>query len=420
MKQLWPPNKVIERELFEPSDQLIKHWVEEPSCLDKDLIIDLENSVLACEKRRAYLSARTASMVENIDPADIITRKMPAELASVLQRRRDASRADFSSEPKPGQIRLIEHLIGPDGPTGIDLASPLAVLLFEPTENPAIWYGYGVSPETDYAGYWDLVLEDGVDTPFDPIAGMVQVWNPVHVLLSSSTERVLAQLSDGRLAALSSLVHEYLFGEETNTADADPGTLALRWLDGHRLLTGTPLGGKDDPRYRYQQLYHATFEAVRATARELLYEFEDNEVPVVGSGLERTSWLDQLAARVGKWADDLQVSWTPAPDVAIAMSAPAESSAGSIEHKYNLNNRLLMKFVLRQVEQSELVEVHLALLGKEPLTVTPSEDGLDLPGHELSTASPETVFTFLLDTQGEITVKDEDSELVIPITPISA
>ena len=63
MKQLWPPNKVIERKMFEPSDQLIKHWVEEPSSLDKDLIIDLENNVLACEKRRAYLSARTDSMV---------------------------------------------------------------------------------------------------------------------------------------------------------------------------------------------------------------------------------------------------------------------------------------------------------------------------------------------------------------------
>ena len=417
MKQLWPPNKVIERKLFEPSDQLIKHWVEEPSCLDKDLVIDLENNVLACEKRRAYLSARTASMVENIDPANISTRKMPAELASVLQRRRDASRADFPSEPKPGQIRLIEHLIGPDGPTGIDLANPLAVLLFEPTENPEIWYGYGVSPETDYAGYWDLVLEDGVDTPFDPMAGMVQVWNPVHVLLSSSTKRVLAQLSDERLGALSSLVHEYLFGDETNPTDADPGTLALRWLDGHRLLTGTPLGGKDDPRFRYQQLYHTTFEAVRVTARELLHEFEDKEVPVEESVPEHANWLDQLAARVGKWADEFQLSWTHAPDVAIAMSA--ETRSRGIEHKYNLNNRLLMKFVLRQVEQSELVEVHLTLLGKEPLTVTPSEDGLDLPAHELSTSSPETVFTFLLDTQSVITVKDEGYELVIPITPIS-
>lgn len=413
MKQLWPPIDSIERQLYGPSEGIVRRWIDDSSDLDDEILAQLSNNPLAMEQREAYLSARKVGGLESIDPGTIQPRKMPSELLSLIQRRQKSAKHNYSPTPLPGQIRLIESLIGPDGATGIDLAYPLAFLLLEPAENPSVWYGYAVSGETDYAGYWDMLLEDEVDTPFDPMAGMIQVWNPTYLYLTRSTERILAQLSDRRLQALQSIAREYLVGEETDPADADPGVHSVRWIDGHRVLTGSPLGGLDDPRVRYQQLYHATFETVSAIARNIIdAQLAEKRTDILGT--ERESLLGQLGNNIRHWADKLKLTWEPAPELALAMSSDQVS-----ESRFCLQDQLIFQFVEREVREDFLIEVHVTLIGEAPIRITPIENNVELPGYELTQESPHSIVTFSITDQGEIAVSSGDLSLVIPITPLN-
>ena len=147
----------------------------------------------------------------------------------------------------------------------MDLPRPLAVLLAEPTETRQVWYGWLATAESDYAGYWDLLL-GSEDEPCDPLARMVQLWNPVHVYLPS-VSRVLAELKPDRLAAVRALALECVTAPEPDRAQARPGVPIRRTVGGYTIRTGTPLGGQDDPRFRYQQLYYAYAAAVREPAK---------------------------------------------------------------------------------------------------------------------------------------------------------
>ena len=414
MKQLWPPLDSIERQLFEPSDELIRRWMKDPSKLDNEIAEQLRTNALAREKRDAYLSAKATGGIETLDPETIRPRQIPSEIFSLIKRRQQSAQANFSHTPSPGQIRLIESLIGPHGSTGIDLANPLAVLLVEPTEHPSVWYGFGVSGETDYAGYWDMLLEGEVDTPFDPMAGMIQVWNPTYLYLSSSTDLILAQLSDHRMIALQSLSREYLLGEETDPADADPGVHIVRWIDGYRVLTGSPLGGQDDPRVRYQQLYQATFETVSTIAKSLFVDLQHAESRTDALDTASNPLLNQLGNNIRQWADKLNLTWEPTPALATAMSGNRVSQS-----RFCLQGQLLFQFVEREVRGVILIEVHLTFVGVTPLKVVPIENTVELPGYELTQDSPNSIITFSIDTQGEIAVSGDALSFVIPITPIT-
>jgi hypothetical protein len=188
-----------------------------------------------------------------------------------------------------------------------DLPRPLAALLNAPAEVPQVWQGWLVAPETDYAGPWDLLLEDG-DGPPDPLAGMVQLWNPVHLYLATAGT-VLAQLPPPRLMALRALAAEFLTGPDPDAAQARPGRPVSRRLGGLEVMTGSPLAGPDDPRHRYQTLYHAAAEALREPARLAM------------AAAARADWRRRLADAIGAAARALGLAFGPAPEVAHAMAA---------------------------------------------------------------------------------------------------
>jgi len=189
----------------------------------------------------------------------------PAWLGELIERKVAARQADFAPVPTAGQIIRVDEAISPEGPLGYDQPYPLAVLLAEPTEHDQIWYGWLVGSETDYASDADLILEDD-DGPRDPLAGMAQLWNPVYVYLPS-THGVLAQLSPERLAAARALVLDFLTQPPPDLL-RKPGILVeRRTSQGQRVLTGTPLGGSDDPRHRYRTLYRAAADLLREPVR---------------------------------------------------------------------------------------------------------------------------------------------------------
>ena len=177
---------------------------------------------------------------------------MPAFLADAIARRHAATLALTERPWAAGQIRRLNAILDRDGNPRRPLARPVALLLDRPDGDPRRWSGWLVAPETDYASAWDVLLEADVDDPFDPLAGMVQVWNPLVCRLAADAP-LLAALSDERLAAVRAVANAFPHLDEEATPR--PGFVAPRPVDGHLVLTGTPLGDSRDPRRAYQSLY---------------------------------------------------------------------------------------------------------------------------------------------------------------------
>ena len=108
---------------------------------------------------------------------------------------------------------------------------------------------------------WDLLLESQ-DEPYDPIAGMVQLWNPLQIYLPSA-RAVLAELKPERMAVVRALAVEYSEAAEPTSELTRSGEVISRVLNGYSIHTGTSLGDQNDPRRRYQELYREITLAVR-------------------------------------------------------------------------------------------------------------------------------------------------------------
>lgn len=126
---------------------------------------------------------------------------MPAFLADAIARRHAATLALTERPWAAGQIHRLHTILDRDGNPRRALARPVALLLDRQDSDPHRWSGWLVAPETDYASAWDILLESDVDDPFDPLAGMVQVWNPLVCRLAADAP-LLAALSEERLAAV--------------------------------------------------------------------------------------------------------------------------------------------------------------------------------------------------------------------------
>jgi hypothetical protein len=116
------------------------------------------------------------------------------------------------------------------------------------------WLGWVAASETSWASAFDVLLEPQ-DEPFDPMAGVIQTWNPVEVEWKPSVRHdVLAQLSTERMNSIRAVAKEATSGLLLNIP-AQPGVIALRTAaSAYMVLTGTPLGARDIRR-DYQAAY---------------------------------------------------------------------------------------------------------------------------------------------------------------------
>lgn len=116
------------------------------------------------------------------------------------------------------------------------------------------WWCFVVSPECDWAGRYDVLLEPR-DEPFDPVCGMVQTWHRITLRVDQNS-RILGELSVERMNAIRAVHDEFARANAVSDAHApsQPGKIALRSVAQHAVLTGTPLS-ENDPRLLYQGLY---------------------------------------------------------------------------------------------------------------------------------------------------------------------
>ena len=349
MYPLTPPLNVIEDRLFAPSNALIQRWIARDPSLPSDTVAALDDDPDAGEIRQLWRE----TTFENALPPAVQPVEMPARLRELIERRVTARRHAFSPKPRAGQILRVEQPVGPQGALNWDMGCPLAVLIAEPLEHPEVWYGWLVSHETDYAGYWDLLLEEE-DEPYDPSAKMIQVWNPVQVYLPS-TSIVLAELPPARLATLYSLVADFVAAPTPDPVLARPGSLVERLTqDGRRVMTGTPLRGPDDPRWRYQELYFAAADMLKEPARMALAAvIEEPPQPTI---LERL--LETLRRAAATW----QLPLEPEPEPVFLGPETASSTP---------TQRLgdLLRIQLFPDPQAKSVRVFVALQGETPLVV---------------------------------------------------
>ena len=357
MSSLWPPLTVLENELFTPSEALIGRW-RRGDTLPADLRRALEADPEARARRETLDTAAVAdpSVIEEA-PAP----PLPPDLRTLIRRRVAARQKSFSPVPIPGQIVRIDEARGPHGSLNWDLSRPLAVLLKEPAETPEVWYGWLVTAEVDYATDGDLLLGPE-DEPCDPLARMIQLWNPVHVYLPS-VSRVLAELRPERLAAARALAVECLTAPESDRALARPGVIVRRSMGAYSVRTGTPLGHASDPRHRYQQLYHAYAEAVREPARQA----------VAQAASSQTSWRGHLAALLSRFFEPYQ-------PLAHAMG---ETTAP--EWHYRIPDRLRLTLTTTVDDRALL---RLEILNTEPLQVQVLDDEEIVETARLDPAQP--------------------------------
>jgi hypothetical protein len=134
--------------------------------------------------------------------------------------------------------------------------APIAVCLeasISRNADGARWRGWMVAAETDYATDKDVLLEES-DGPCDPLAGMVETWNPLELIVPDAV-RVLAHLSEYRMSIIGEVARE----SHADTPEPPrPGFITNReTASGRLVLTGTPLGKANDPRAEYQKIFRA-------------------------------------------------------------------------------------------------------------------------------------------------------------------
>ena len=309
---LSPPIEHIKRRLFGVSDGLIES-------VERGETSPGIAEAVRCSSEWAEYQSDLQESRRQIEPppnesdtAPII----PEHIQNFIRRRVSANSSSFEPLPNPGQIIAVEKLVTPrPGQLDAIIQAPLHVLLDAPAEAPAVWHGWLVSAESDYASWWDFVLQEQ-DAPFDPEAAMVQVWNPVRLYLPMAA-RVVAHLSPARLQAVRALAADFAVTECPTDIDPWPGRVASRTTSsGLRVTTGSPLGNDTDDRHRYQEVYFDAAEAVREPARLALRALA--EVPAGQAG----TLLNRLIAAAGRVAEIL----LPEPRVAVAMSGDDASS----------------------------------------------------------------------------------------------
>jgi hypothetical protein len=357
MTQLSPSLDLLKSAYLAPSDRLLLRWAEE----DPDLPPRLRAALEADPEARARRDRLVEACKLPLEITQVPPPAMPEPLVEMNRRRQASRAAKFPPKPAPGQILRIDEVHGPDGPLDVDLPRPLAVLLDEPDpEDPdgQVWSGWMVSPETEYRGYWDLLLGPE-DEPCDPLAGMVQAWNPVHIYLPS-TGIVLGQLSAERLDAVRALFDELLGPDEQDPSLAQPGVTVTRKIQGgHEVRTGTPLGTEADPRWGYADLFGRIIaeKAVKQPAR----------LAAARRG-EKAAWIENLvdSLREGFASLGLALSPTDKPERHRLALPPA---GGTLLRAATLPSGDLLDIAVVPSGESDRLRLRISSLSSLPLDV---------------------------------------------------
>ncbi len=385
---LFPPLSVIQERLFGlPDDELLalaENRSTLPDATRQAALNDPHIREKVMDLRAQLAQDDTPDPIEN-------TGAKPPDFIQKLMAQKVATRSALSgSALAPGLMIQITQLLSASGqPLDVILGAPFTVLLDRQSHLDHGWHGWVVSPDTDYAGFWDFVLQDE-DRPFDPVCGMVQLWNPIQLYLPSDFKgEVLGKLSPERLQSLRALAVEFVEGCESQPKP-NPGRVALRsTYQGYSVVTGTPLDERYDPRLAYQADYHHAAQILNAPLLAKIYERNVFQELIESI---RNAWQQVT----GDWIESQ-------PPVAYAMGdipkksvsfSESPSVAGIPLDQENQHQVLMLRddLSLDILEQDDAFKLTLRYKGSEPLTVRWLEDDKLLESTTLSAEDPTTDF----------------------------
>ncbi len=373
MRRLWPPIGVIERELLP---------LVAPA--------DVHGSTRAPAERgvQGFAARETAALVPGEPEALSPVPEMPASIRDLIARRVQARSARYSPSPAAGQIVRIEDF-GKPRRNDAGLERPLLVMINAPSGANGVWHGWLAASETDYAGCWDYVLQENQDGIFDPAVGMIQVWNPVYLRIPEDAV-VLAELPPARLAAVRALAVEYVSGTIAGEAPVRPGRMWPRRAGGLQVITGTPLGGLDDPRRRYQELY------LRASE---IFQPEGVEGGVSPGGI-----LGRIVESVRRWAGSTGLSWTPVSLIEQPMGLPPDQPVS-----YQLGD--IARFVLFPDPEGRSLHLRVLLTRGRGFHAALLHEDETIQKHELTPQSREADFFMGVGERNTLLISDAKRNL---------
>lgn len=395
---LHPPLTVIERKHLGLSDRLLE------AMHAGTLSPVLRDQVLAHPDWAVYghIDIEEDGETDMDTPAhtSATERPIPPAIRDLIARKAAAARARFDAVPMAGQIIAIEQLNIPEHADfeGF-LGAPLYVVLDAPHEALADhWHGWLASSETSYAGYWDFVLQEQ-DQPFDPEVGMIQVWNPVVVAVSG-TPRVMAQLTPARMQALRSLAADLITAPPDATQRSCVGRILVRTTShGLPVVTGTPLGGKDDPRRVYQEILLEAAAPLRELAQLALQH------SVMGHSAQAQWW--------SRWIEHIRSRWQDfdmAQPVAVPMQTQTAAQPGLLPDIIWVG-RARVRLVRGDDARHGTLEVQA--LGEREVTVELWEEGTL---NDVVTLHPEKVCTISWeDASAELRLLHNGETRILPL-----
>ena len=355
---LYPPLNSIEQRLFAVPDDLLLRLAQDdasvPDSLRRAVLADNE----ALEKVTTLRDALNEEFSDDLEETTPLP-EPPAFIKTLIRHKVAASRADFGRFPEAGQLIQLMQLPTPSG-IAADLlfAAPLVALLDAQDKTSRVWHGWLVAQEVQYAGFWDLLLQPE-DEPFDPLCGMVQIWNPVQLYLPDDFKtKTLGRLSAARMLAVRALALEYVQGDPVMPRSR-PGFIAMRsTLNDFSIVTGTPLGSDSDPRHAYQHCYHHVAELLNEPVRA----WQDDSV---------TTFADKLKALCAAIAD----AWHQATDNWPQPVAPVAHAMSGQTRENVLALALRDDLQLTVMQVDERIDLTLVYRGNVPLNVIVIDDG---------------------------------------------
>jgi hypothetical protein len=370
MIKLTPSITAIYHSLFAPSYDLVKTWAEQPQRLDSTIIKKLDASALAQQEKQAYLHSKipaegskendiitelfTATSNNNPPPQDA---SIPDAIRQLIQQRNQAALHTFSQSPCEGMIILVGKGDGSGKDLELAMASPLVVILDKKSRHKNVWNAWMVAKETDYATDWDMVFDPHNDAPLDPLAGMVQVWNPLQINVSL-IGKPIGELTTERLTKLRNLANHYKKNAAL-TEDTDTHSEIMR---------------------QYQQMYHDVAHFIDKRALQTENSFE--------------RWKTALLAQ----AETLGKCFTPVSVVHYAMGTDDTEDK---EKHWVLDENYQFNFNKQLVDGKLLIEISIKHTNPSDsqFTIEYKENGF-LAHHAILSKQPDTT-EFICDPDNE-------------------
>lgn len=398
---LYPPLTQIEQRLFAVPDDLLLRLAEDdvsvPEPVRQAALSDdhvLEQITVLREALKDDFSIVSEVIEPLVEP--------PAFIKTLIAHKVAANCADFGRIPASGQFIQLMNIPTPPGMVSdLQLATPLVVLLDYQVKDSGVWLGWLVSPEVQYAGFWDLLLQPE-DEPFDPLCGMVQIWNPIQLYLPDAFKaKALGRLSAARMLSVRALAWEYLQGDPVMPRSR-PGFIAMRpTANDFSIVTGSPLGQESDPRHAYQHCYHHVADLLNEPVR--VWQAE----PVASDVSLLEALFDVIATA---WHQ--ATGWFPAPEIPVAHAMGDYTN----EEVITMSLQDDLQMILRQADNT--IDVSLVYRGSRSLDIIVIDDNEQTSSTTLNAASPSMDYRGLVPhADNRLLIEwDDGRKISLPVT----